>query len=47
MVKSAEDRSSSDFAKPLNGTKKRYVLGECKMRPVSVVRTFGAERGVD
>jgi hypothetical protein len=37
MMKSAEDRSSSEFAEPLNGTKKRYVLGECKMRPDIVV----------
>ena len=37
MMKSTEDRPSSDFTEPLNGTKKRYVLGECKMRPDIVV----------
>jgi hypothetical protein len=37
MMKSTEDRPSSDFSEPLNGTKKRYVVGECKMRPDIVV----------
>jgi hypothetical protein len=37
MMKSAEDRPSSDFAEPLNGTKMRYVLGECEKRPDFVV----------
>ena len=37
MMKSTEDRPSSDFTEPLNGTKKRYVLGDGKMRPDIVV----------
>jgi len=37
MMKSTEDRPSSDFTEPLNGTKKRYVLGKCKMLPDMVV----------
>jgi hypothetical protein len=36
-MKSAEDRSRSDLADPLNGTKKRRVLGKRKMRSDFVV----------
>jgi hypothetical protein len=39
MMKSTEDRPSSDFTEPLNGTKKRYVLIERQMSSEPVVIT--------
>ena len=39
MMKSTENRPSSDFTEPLNGTKKRYVLIQRQMSSEPVVIT--------
>lgn len=37
MMKAAKDWSHSDLAEPLNGTKKRRILGEGERRPGVIV----------